>query len=144
MFTPLFAIIAASAAVVNFGPAQAGETVLYSFKTSGNDAAEPVAGLIADTQGALYGTTQNGGTSGPGTVFKLAPPASGSGSWTETVLYSFTGAPDGAYPQGELIFDTQGRPLRYRIGRWFFERRYRLQADPASGRTNAMDAEGAL
>lgn len=94
--------------MAGFAPAQAGQTVLYSFKASGKDAAEPVAGLITDTQGALYGTTENGGASGQGTVFKLTPPASGTGPWTESILYSFTGAADGAYPEAELTFDTQG------------------------------------
>jgi uncharacterized repeat protein (TIGR03803 family) len=57
------------------------ETVLHSF--TGSDAGYPFAGLIADRAGNLYGTTQNGGASGWGTVFKLSP------SGTETVLYSF-------------------------------------------------------
>ena len=52
------------------------ETVLYSF-TGGSDGAGPIADLIADKEGALYGTTQNGGTGNNGTVFKLTPPAKG-------------------------------------------------------------------
>jgi len=104
----LLASFASLAAMAGFAPARGGQTVLYSFKASAKDAAEPVAALIVDTQGALYGTTQNGGASGLGTVFKLAPPASGTGPWIESILYSFTGAADGAYPEAELIFDTQG------------------------------------
>ena len=46
------------------------ETVLYRFK-GGSDGAGPYAGLILDARGALYGTTQAGGTSDRGTVFKL-------------------------------------------------------------------------
>jgi uncharacterized repeat protein (TIGR03803 family) len=46
------------------------ETVLYSF-TGGSDGGGPYAGLIADSSGNLYGTTQYGGTSGAGVVFKL-------------------------------------------------------------------------
>lgn len=67
------------------------ETVLYSFK-GGSDGANPVAGLIADLSGNLYGTTEGGGSSGVGTVFRL------SKSGKEKVLYSFTGGTDGCYP----------------------------------------------
>ena len=60
-------------------------------------------GVIFDTNGALYGTTQVAGT-----VFKLAPPAPGQTQWTETVLYSFNGGSDGLFPRSGLIFDTSG------------------------------------
>jgi uncharacterized repeat protein (TIGR03803 family) len=87
------------------------ETVLYSFCSRPNcsDGREPEAGLIADNQGALYGTTASGG-SGGGTVFKLTPPAKGQTAWIETVLYSFKGGSngDGAGPVGSLIADKQG------------------------------------
>jgi len=88
------------------------ETVLYSFKggsespKGGNDGAFP-GGLIADKQGALYGTTSGGGSNGGiagygfGTVFKLTPPVKGQTVWTETMLYSFKGrteSPKGSVP----------------------------------------------
>jgi uncharacterized repeat protein (TIGR03803 family) len=88
-------------------------TVLYSFK-GGKDGAQPSSALIQDAKGNFYGTTGNGGVGkcrgrkrivGCGTVFKLSK-ASG-GKWKETVLYSFTGNPDGAGP-GTLIRDTAG------------------------------------
>jgi uncharacterized repeat protein (TIGR03803 family) len=56
------------------------ETVLYSFcsQPSCSDGAGPYAGLIADEQRELYGTTSGGGSSGGyGTVFKLTPPPQG-------------------------------------------------------------------
>jgi uncharacterized repeat protein (TIGR03803 family) len=89
------------------------ETVLYNF-SPGADGAKPVAGLIFDASGNLYGTTFGGGNSactefsppGCGTVFELSP-NSGSG-WSETVLYAFAGGSDGAYPSGGLIFDNAG------------------------------------
>ena len=59
-----------------------------------------MAGLLFDSQGALYGTTSGGGSSNYGTVFKLTPPPSGNGMWAETVLYSFNGHTDGANPWG--------------------------------------------
>jgi uncharacterized repeat protein (TIGR03803 family) len=77
------------------------ETVLHSF-AGGSDGAYPQAGLIADATGNLYGTTEQGGTYGYGVVFKLT--AGGS----ETILYSFSGGTDGAYPFASLIFDSAG------------------------------------
>jgi uncharacterized repeat protein (TIGR03803 family) len=80
--------------------------VLYSFNGA-PDGANPVAGLILDSQGALYGTTQaGGGPSQGGVVFKLTPPVPPETQWTEKVLHRFKGAPDGAFPQAGLIFDT--------------------------------------
>ena len=86
------------------------ETVLYSFCSLSNcsDGANPQAGLIADKQGALYGTTFNGGNSNNGLVFKLTPPDRGQTTWTETVLYRFQGGSDGAAPAAALIADEQG------------------------------------
>lgn len=53
--------------------------------------------MVSDSSGTLHGTTQ-GGSNAVGTVFKLtAPPVEGQ-SWTEKVLYSFNGVPDGANP----------------------------------------------
>ena len=93
------------------------ETVLYNF-TGLSDGSTPSGGLIFDAKANLYGITYNGGItqacavyksqSGCGVVFRLSPPASGATSWTETVLYSFTGGTDGAKPSGGLISDSQG------------------------------------
>jgi uncharacterized repeat protein (TIGR03803 family) len=88
------------------------ETVLYSFCEADAcfDGAYPKAGLIRDPQGALYGTTNEGGQYGYGTVFMLTPLANGQGPWTATVLYHFCppGCTDGAYPAAGLIRDPQG------------------------------------
>jgi uncharacterized repeat protein (TIGR03803 family) len=84
--------------------------VLHIFKIK--DGAGPVAGLIFDGTGNLYGTTSFGGNlgdcggAGCGVVFKLTP--NSDGSWTETVLYSFTGGKDGFTPRADLIFDGAG------------------------------------
>ncbi len=67
------------------------ETVLYSF-TGEDDGAGPLAGLIRDSDGNLYGTTNGGGAANAGVVFKVDP------AGHETVLYSFTGGDDGGYP----------------------------------------------
>jgi uncharacterized repeat protein (TIGR03803 family) len=78
------------------------ENVLYAF-AGGNDGAWPHASLTFDGAGNLYSTTNGGGTYGSGTVFRLT-----AGSWTESVLYNFTGGQDGKQPPGSLIFDTAG------------------------------------
>jgi len=81
------------------------ETVLYRF-TGGTDGATPYAGVVMDTAGNLYGTTISGGASDAGAVYKLTPGA--IGEWTETVVYSFGGHPDGASPYPTPILDAAG------------------------------------
>jgi len=75
------------------------ESVMYSFKGGSADGEYPYAGLL-DVAGTLYGTTQNGGASNDGTVFKILS------SGTERVLYSFAGKA-GKYPLAGLI-DIKG------------------------------------
>jgi uncharacterized repeat protein (TIGR03803 family) len=53
--------------------------------------------------GTLYGTTINGGVFGAGTVYEVIPPAAPGGTWTEVVLYSFTGGADGRDPVGVAL-----------------------------------------
>jgi uncharacterized repeat protein (TIGR03803 family) len=77
------------------------ETVLHSFTDGGSDGADPLAGLIADASGNLYGTTDSGGVHGAGTVFKVTP------SGSETVIYSFVNT-SGALPAAGLIVDASG------------------------------------
>lgn len=84
------------------------ETVLHSF-TGPPDGEYTRADLVMDAAGNLYGTTQGGGTSancpvtfGCGIVFKIDT------AGNETVLHSFTGAPDGATPYSGLILDDAG------------------------------------
>jgi uncharacterized repeat protein (TIGR03803 family) len=73
------------------------ETVLWSFG-SGTDGANPVAGVVRDAKGNLYGTTNYGGAYGFGTVFELTP------SGIEKVLHSFDlNGTDGAYPLARLV-----------------------------------------
>jgi uncharacterized repeat protein (TIGR03803 family) len=77
------------------------ETVLYSF-TGGADGANPVAGVIRDSAGNLYGTTLSGGAANFGAVYKV------DSVGNETVLYSFTGGADGANPYAGVISDAAG------------------------------------
>jgi uncharacterized repeat protein (TIGR03803 family) len=76
------------------------ETVLYAFAGE-SDGAEPVAGLLMDSSGNLYGTASGGGYD-YGTVFELAPDGS------LTVLHSFGGGSDGALPYAGVIADKAG------------------------------------
>jgi uncharacterized repeat protein (TIGR03803 family) len=77
--------------------------VLHSFGGNTADGFNPVAGLVRDAVGNLYGTTYYGGTSGLGTVFKV------DASGTETVLHNFSGAAtDGANPAAGLVRDEAG------------------------------------
>ena len=76
-------------------------TVLHNF-TNGADGGNPYGGVILDSKGNLYGTASGGGASGAGVVFKIDT------SGNATVLYSFTGGPDGGSPLGALIFDSKG------------------------------------
>jgi uncharacterized repeat protein (TIGR03803 family) len=83
------------------------ESILWSFG-SGTDGLDPASGLIMDNSGNLYGTTQVGGTNGPGTVFELSPPSTPGGAWTESVLWNFGNHSDGANPDAGVILDGGG------------------------------------
>ena len=84
------------------------KTILHNFTGYPDDGAYPLGRLIFDEAGNLYGTAAYDGTDSCrcGAVFKLSP--NPDGSWTESVLYSFTGGPDGTMPDANLIFDTAG------------------------------------
>jgi hypothetical protein len=85
------------------------EAVIHSFQsTSVFDGIAPYSGLVADKNGALYGTTVDGGNH-VGTVYKLAPPAVQGEAWKQTVLYSFAGGSDGANPSGALVVRPSGK-----------------------------------
>jgi hypothetical protein len=98
------------------------ESVIYSFTGVNGDGAYPAASVVIGKNGALYGTTQYGGSTtspcpaasyyvpaGCGTVFKLTPPSAPGGAWTETVLHDFTDANgDGASPVAPLVLSSTG------------------------------------
>jgi uncharacterized repeat protein (TIGR03803 family) len=83
------------------------EQVLYSFQGP-PDGGLPAGGVVFDKKGNLFGATQGGGSDDNGEVFELSPPAQKGGAWTETVLYSFAGTPDGKWPSGGLVIDGSG------------------------------------
>ena len=108
------AAAALAATALGAVPARAAATLttLYSFCAQPNctDGDFPVAGLIADAAGNLFGTTAGGGANRVGTVFEIAKTASGYAS-TPTVLHSFCAQPncaDGQFPTAGLIADAAG------------------------------------
>jgi uncharacterized repeat protein (TIGR03803 family) len=77
-------------------------TTVYGF-TGSTDGANPYAGLIRDDKGNMYGVAGGGGASGNGTVWKVRS------SGKLTILYSFTGSPDGTNPHGTSVTrDSEG------------------------------------
>jgi uncharacterized repeat protein (TIGR03803 family) len=88
--------------VYKLDPSTGQETVLYNF-TGGADGANPYGGVIADTDGNLYGTTYGGGRFEDGVVYKL------SRSGVETVLHNFGGAANVGYaPTDGVVRDAAG------------------------------------
>ena len=78
-------------------------TILYSFVSSPVAGDAPYADLVQGSDGNFYGTTNRGGTSDRGTVFRI----SSSGSYTN--LYSFVGYPvDGSNPYAGLVQGSDG------------------------------------
>lgn len=75
-------------------------SVFYTFNFT--DGSAPNGGLILDSAGNFYGTTQFGGSSNRGIIFKL------NSTGQQTVLYTFTGSTDGGIPIGRLIRDAKG------------------------------------
>jgi hypothetical protein len=98
------------------GSTQWKETVLHYFNHNYaegiDDGANPSGGLIMDQSGALYGTSDLGGSaadlSGFGTVFKLTPLNPEKTRWEESILYRFEGGIDGRNPMSRLTRDATG------------------------------------
>jgi uncharacterized repeat protein (TIGR03803 family) len=95
------------------------ENILHSFAGGINDGALPEAAVIFDAAGNLYSTTSLGGSglpqvdcslsSGCGTVFKLTPPSTAGGSWTETILHGFpSNENDGFAVLGGVVLGKNG------------------------------------
>jgi uncharacterized repeat protein (TIGR03803 family) len=95
--------------VFELSPTEGGawtEKVLHSF--TGTGGSSPLANLIFDTAGNLYGTTRMGGRHNAGTVFELVPTRA-SGGWTIKTLHDFGGGvTEGDQPFAGVIFDAAG------------------------------------
>ena len=88
---------------------------IHTFTGGPSDGSYPVAGVVVDSTGNVYGITQNGGSytstcapfqSGCGTVFKITGMT--DGSFTETILWNFGGSGDGQLPESTPIIDAAG------------------------------------
>ncbi len=77
------------------------ETVLHNFTAGPSDGSEPVAGVVMDAEGNLYGDTYQGGSANLGTVYKL------NTKGKITLLHTFTGS-DGDYPYAGVLRDASG------------------------------------
>lgn len=95
--------------VFELSPASGGkwtEKILYSFSKTGASGCDPLGGLLRDSSGNFFGTTNGCGTTGYGNVFELSLVSS---TWTETVLHSFAeNSTDGGEPNGTLVSDSLG------------------------------------
>lgn len=84
------------------------ETTLHVFSNANSDGKAPESGVIMDANGDLFGTTEyGGGSANKGTVYELVY-SSSSGSYSEQILYVFTGAADGYYPKAGILLDSSG------------------------------------
>ncbi len=93
-------------------------TPLYNF-IGGSSGQNPMSGIIGPDK-TLYGTADggiqncasNGNNNYCGVVYRLRPPPTACLTalcgWNETVIYEFMGVPDGARPNGNLVFDQAG------------------------------------
>lgn len=77
-------------------------TVLHTFAGGSADGKYPAGGLVEDLDGNIFGATQEGGTSGSGTIFEIDP------AGNESLLYSFTGGADGGFPRSTLLLNPKG------------------------------------
>jgi uncharacterized repeat protein (TIGR03803 family) len=95
--------------VFELSPTQDGSwtmKVLHNFTKNSTDGNGPIAGLIIDSAGNLYGTTPQGGKYGFGIAFELTPV---TGGWKETILHNFaSNGVDGNSPSGPLARDSAG------------------------------------
>ena len=104
--------------VFKLSPPRAGQTdwnlsVIYTF-TGGSDGGLPNPNLVMDASGAIYGTTEGGGSwTDQGLAYKLTPPEPGKTEWKQTVIHYFNfsyfdGPGDGTNPSGGLLMDKNG------------------------------------
>jgi uncharacterized repeat protein (TIGR03803 family) len=83
------------------------ETILHEFNNNYIDGGLPLASVVLDAEGNVYGTTRVGGAFDLGTVYEISPKA--GGGWYEKVLHSFSGSPnDGNDPFSPLVIDSSG------------------------------------
>lgn len=111
------------------------ETIVHSF-TGDADGSNPIASLVFDSVGNLYGTTWEGAHSddfcylGCGVVFELSPTP--AGEWAETTLYTWMDGWDGSNSWANLILDTAGNlyGVSFNAGRYGYGNVFELVSNP--------------
>lgn len=79
-------------------------TVIHDFSQQEGGVAD--GGLTIDSGGnLLYGAEALGGPNSTGAIYEFSP---SGGQWTETILYTFAGSPDGQLPFQNPVFDASG------------------------------------
>jgi uncharacterized repeat protein (TIGR03803 family) len=91
--------------------AQTNYKTLFAFKNNNEDGGNPFAGVISDQAGNLYGTTEDGGAYGSGTVFKLS--SNEGGAWTESVSLLYPDSFRFARDPGVCAIDSHKPTSRY-------------------------------
>jgi uncharacterized repeat protein (TIGR03803 family) len=99
-----------SGAIYKYGNSEA---TIYSFSAlsatlTNQDGANPAGTLVAGPSSSLYGTTQNGGAKGSGTIFKVSTTGALTTLYTFTALSSSLTNTDGANPQTGLTLGADG------------------------------------
>ncbi len=125
-----FVLVASSFLFVSTVNAASREHVLHSFTGAPSDCASPYVRVTADSNGNLYGTTIVGGTFNRGCVFQISPQP--DGSWTEKVIYSFSG-PDGDSPAASLLLDATGNLFGTTAGGGDFNLGVVFELTPSAG-----------
>jgi uncharacterized repeat protein (TIGR03803 family) len=109
--------------IVAFTPKSGGGwnyNIAYAFGAYEGDASGPYSGMIADSNGNLFGTTISGGSAGGGTVFEIAGKTSSATALSitpitvtvgENVVLKATVTGAGATPSGSVIFSADGVTL---------------------------------
>ena len=97
----VFALTPGSSATVPWA-----QQILHAFKST--DGANPAASLVVDHAGHIYGTTENGGPSGAGTVYQLVAPKTSGKPWQVNTLFGFANRTDGGFPMAPVIADRAG------------------------------------
>lgn len=77
---------------------------LHNF-TGGSDGGNPSGALLMDQAGALYGTTENGGEAGLGTIYQVVH---SNGTWDQTVIFSPPNETYGVVPLNGVVADSAG------------------------------------
>ena len=83
-------------------------TTIYDFGSQNADGEDPMAGVVFDANGNLFGAASIGAVNGAGTIFALAPLDVSHDVWSERTLYRFHGRPHGDTPECRLVVTSAG------------------------------------